>query len=171
MAKIAGAGAGSGSRRRQREGVGAGYWHRYCAKNDTVGFFGPLAWGGFRDHGPAVDVGSGALVASREVHFESWCLEALGRAVGAEAVVPLNRRPEIEWREQLETLDDIRALAALDRLERGGRWWPRRRAPPSCWVPSMPSTHVGYRSVPMERLLVRGHEAVDRTGGFRAPPE
>ena len=119
VAKIAGAGAGSGSRRRQREGVVAGYWQRYCAKNDTVGFFGPLAWGGFRDDGPAVDVRSGALVSSREVHFESWCLEALGRAVGAEAVVPLNRRPETEWREQLETLDDVRALAALDRLERG----------------------------------------------------
>jgi Lantibiotic dehydratase, N terminus len=92
VAKIAGAGAGSGSKRRQREGVVAGYWQRYCAKNDTVGFFGPLAWGEVCDHGPAVDVRSGALVASREVHFESWCLEALAHAAGTDAVVPLRDR-------------------------------------------------------------------------------
>jgi hypothetical protein len=33
------------SRRRQREEVVARYWQRYCSKNDTIGFFGPLAWG------------------------------------------------------------------------------------------------------------------------------
>ena len=25
----------------------ASYWQRYCSKNDTIGFFGPLAWGSF----------------------------------------------------------------------------------------------------------------------------
>jgi hypothetical protein len=41
------------SRRRQREEVVARYWQRYCSKNDTIGFFGPLAWGEVRDAGPA----------------------------------------------------------------------------------------------------------------------
>ena len=51
VAKIAGRGAESGNRRRQRDGVVAGYWQRYCSKNDTVGFFGPLSWGAIRGDG------------------------------------------------------------------------------------------------------------------------
>ena len=117
VAKIAGRGAESGSKRRQRDGVVAGYWQRYCSKNDTVGFFGPLAWGTIRDAGPAVAVRSRGLIASRVVHFESWCVEALARAIDTPAVVPLNRRPEVELRAQLEALDDERGLRALDRLE------------------------------------------------------
>lgn len=117
VAKIAGSDGRSGSKRRQRDGVVAGYWQRYCAKNDTVGFFGPLAWGQIRADGPALAVRSGVLVASRQVHFESWCLEALMAAVGTDAVVPLNRRPEVELRGQLEALDDAAALAVLDRVE------------------------------------------------------
>jgi Lantibiotic dehydratase, N terminus len=117
VAKIAGRGAEPGNKRRQRDGLVAGYWQRYCAKNDTVGFFGPLAWGAIRDRGPAVAVRSRGLVVAREVHFESWCLEALARAIGAPVVVPLNRRPEIELRAQLEALGRDDGLHALDRLE------------------------------------------------------
>jgi hypothetical protein len=117
VAKIAGRGAEGGSKRRQRDGVVAGYWQRYCAKNDTVGFFGPLAWGKIRDDGPALAVRSRGLVAAREVHFESWCLEALARAIDAPVVVPLNRRPEVELRVQLDALGDRDGLRALDRLE------------------------------------------------------
>jgi hypothetical protein len=97
--------------------VVAGYWQRYCAKNETVGFFGPLAWGTVRDDGPAVAVRSRGLVASRAVHFESWCLEALVRALDVPVVVPLNRRPEVEVRVQLEALGHVGALRALERLE------------------------------------------------------
>ena len=117
VAKIAGRGAEAGSKRRQRDGVVAGYWQRYCSKNDTVGFFGPLAWGTIRDGGPAVAVRSRGLIAERGVHFESWCLEALARAIETPAVVPLNRRPEVELREQLEALGDAPGLRALDDLE------------------------------------------------------
>ncbi|MGN6168402.1 MAG: hypothetical protein ACTHQQ_09560, partial [Solirubrobacteraceae bacterium] len=119
IAKIAGRGAESGSKRRQRDGVVAGYWQRYCSKNDTVGFFGPLAWGTIRDDGPAMTVRSRGLIAERKVHFETWCLEVLARAIDTSAVVPLNRRPEVELRTQLEALGDERGLRALDRLEEG----------------------------------------------------
>lgn len=118
VVKIADRGAEAGSKRRQRDGVVAGYWQRYCSKNDTVGFFGPLAWGTIRDEGPAVAVRSRGLISEREVHFESWCLEALARAIETPAVVPLNRRPEIELREQLEALGDARGVRALDQVER-----------------------------------------------------
>ena len=117
VAKIAGRAAEAGSKRRQRDGVVAGYWQRYCSKNDTVGFFGPLAWGTIRDEGPAVAVRSRGLIAEREVHFESWCLEALARAIETPAVVPLNRRPEAALREQLEAVGDAHGLRALDDLE------------------------------------------------------
>ena len=39
------------SRARGREEIVASYWQRYCAKNDTIGFFGPLAWGRIADDG------------------------------------------------------------------------------------------------------------------------
>lgn len=113
VAAVAGRGSEDGSKRRRRDGVVAAYWQRYCSKNDTVGFFGPLAWGTIRDDGPAVAVHSRGLIAGREVHFESWCLAALH----TQAVVPLNRRPEIELREQLVALGDERGLRALDSLE------------------------------------------------------
>jgi hypothetical protein len=71
VAKIAGAGAGSGSKRRRREGVVAGYWQRYCAKNDTVGFFGPLAWGEVRDDGWSFRHATGSSFTGAEVSTRS----------------------------------------------------------------------------------------------------
>ena len=41
------------SRARGREEIVASYWQRYCGKNDTIGFFGPLAWGRIEDDAPA----------------------------------------------------------------------------------------------------------------------
>jgi hypothetical protein len=117
VAKIARRAAEPGSKRRQRDGVVAGYWQRYCSKNDTVGFFGPLAWGTIREDGPAVAVRSRGLVAECEVHFESWCLEALAQTIDSSLVVPSNRRPELELRPQLEALEDESGVRALDRLE------------------------------------------------------
>ena len=45
--KLAAGAAGSPSRRRRWADVVGAYWQRYCSKNDTIGFFGPLAWGSF----------------------------------------------------------------------------------------------------------------------------
>jgi hypothetical protein len=117
VAKIAGRGTEPGNKRRQRDGVVAGYWQRYCSKNDTIGFFGPLAWGAIRDDGPGLAVRSRGLVAAREVHFETWCLEALAQMIDPSLVVPLNRRPEIELRIQLEQRGLLAGLGQLARLE------------------------------------------------------
>lgn len=38
------AGTGKESKRKQRERTLAMYWLRYCAKAETIGFFGPAAW-------------------------------------------------------------------------------------------------------------------------------
>ena len=109
------------SRARQREEVVASYWQRYCAKNDTIGFFGPLAWGRFADEGPALSVRSGALVGRRDVHFEAWAVQALGAAVDPEMRIAPGPHTEHELRTALEAHRDdavrIRGLRALAALE------------------------------------------------------
>src|SRR5215468_8331007 len=111
----------SASKRRRRETVVANYWQRYCAKNDMIGFFGPLAWGRIRDDGPAVVTRSRGLIAEREVHFETWCIDALARQMEPAIRVPLRLHPEREVRTQIERLADAaaqeRAREALDRFE------------------------------------------------------
>src|SRR5215470_11987489 len=111
----------SPSKRRRREAVVANYWQRYCAKNDMIGFFGPLAWGRIRDDGPAVATRSRGLIAQREVHFETWCMDALARQMDPDIRVPLRLRPEREVRTQIEGMDDAAArelaVQALDRFE------------------------------------------------------
>lgn len=71
------------SRRRQHEELVASYLQRYCTKNDTIGFFGPVAFARLADEGEAVSVRCGAgLVQRREVYFEAWCVNALAEALG-----------------------------------------------------------------------------------------
>jgi Lantibiotic dehydratase, N terminus len=121
VAKIAAGAAAPGSRQRQREEVVASYWQRYCAKNDTIGFFGPLAWGRAADDGPAIQASCGQLVSESAVHFEAWAIQALAEALDPGLTVAVGPQSERDLRAQLERsrpeLRD-RGLAALDRLER-----------------------------------------------------
>jgi hypothetical protein len=109
------------SRRQRQEEVVASYWQRYCGKNDTIGFFGPLAWGRFAGEGRGLAVRSGRLVRERVVHFEVWAVEAVARAAGFETVLPMGPYPERVLRERLTVEGDARlrerGLAALARLE------------------------------------------------------
>jgi len=43
-----GADAPNNQRLRKRQRIVAKYWARYCAKNETIGFFGPVSWFDFR---------------------------------------------------------------------------------------------------------------------------
>lgn len=109
------------SRHRGREEIVASYWQRYSAKNDTIGFFGPLAWGRLSADGPPLGVRAGALVARRDVHFEGWAIQALAAALDPGIEVPLGPWPERDLRAALEEHDDAavrdRGLTALARLE------------------------------------------------------
>ena len=111
----------SPARQRRHEDVVASYWQRYCAKNDTIGFFGPLAWGRFAEAGPAVDVRAPGLARECVVHLEVWAVEAVARAIGLETVLPMEPFPERILRARLlsEPAAGVRdrGLAALDRLE------------------------------------------------------
>jgi hypothetical protein len=121
VAKIAADARAPASRQRQREEVVASYWQRYCAKNDTIGFFGPLAWGRIADDGPPVEGHCGQLVSESTVQFEAWAIQALAEALDPDLTVFAGPQSEGDLRIQLERsrpeLRD-RGLAALGRLER-----------------------------------------------------
>jgi lantibiotic biosynthesis dehydratase-like protein len=121
VAKVADGANGKPSRVRQREELVASYWQRYCAKNDTIGFFGPLAWGRIHDDGSALSVRSGALTRERSVHLEAWGVAALAETLDSSLRIAAGPWAERELRAALEAHPDacVRAsgLAALDRLE------------------------------------------------------
>jgi hypothetical protein len=90
--------AGRTSMPRQREELVAHYWQRFCVKNDTIGFFGPVGWGRWDRSvaGVVLEPGCG-LVASTEVYFSSWSVDAVARVICADArlqrFVPPRRVP------------------------------------------------------------------------------
>src|SRR5579859_4651568 len=102
VAKIAAGAAAPGSRQRQREEAVASYWQRYCAKNDTIGFFGPLAWGRAADDGPAIHASCGQLVSQSTVHFEAWAIQALAEALDPDLTLAVGPQSERDLRAQLE---------------------------------------------------------------------
>ncbi|WP_066949701.1 lantibiotic dehydratase [Microtetraspora fusca] len=80
-----GPGANRTSRRRARERSVARYWQRYCAKNETIGFFGPVCWITVADSTQALDVRPGpALLRERRVTFESWAMAAYADHLAAD---------------------------------------------------------------------------------------
>jgi hypothetical protein len=88
------------SRLRQVEIVITRYWQRYCGKNDTIGFFGPLCWVGFDPDGPPVraTLGSG-LVRDRVVDLEWRVLTAFAGTLAADPRyrpwLPVRRQPHL----------------------------------------------------------------------------
>ncbi|HEY2261864.1 MAG TPA: lantibiotic dehydratase [Streptosporangiaceae bacterium] len=73
---------------RQREELVAHYWQRFCVKNDTIGFFGPVGWGTWDSsvRGLEVDPGQG-LTARSGVYFASWAVDAVARCVSEDPAV------------------------------------------------------------------------------------
>lgn len=65
------------SMQRQRLQAVASYLQRYCTKNDTIGFFGPICWGRVVE-GEGVCNHGDPLLSHREVFLAGWAVEALG---------------------------------------------------------------------------------------------
>ncbi|HWM02338.1 MAG TPA: lantibiotic dehydratase, partial [Actinophytocola sp.] len=74
--------AGRTSRARDREGMVAHYWQRFCVKNDSIGFFGPVGWGRWdlTRRGISVDPGTG-LVERTTLYFSSWAVDTLAKTL------------------------------------------------------------------------------------------
>jgi Lantibiotic dehydratase, N terminus len=78
----AGPGAARRSKQRQRELVIANYLQRYCLKNDTIGFFGPVGWASVRhDRRGLVVVPGEQLIARRTTYFEVWAIDKVAAAI------------------------------------------------------------------------------------------
>jgi hypothetical protein len=71
-------GANRNSKQRQYEQLISNYAQRYCAKNDTIGFFGPVGWARVDGHDSSITATSGPdFLSKRNVYFEGWCIDAL----------------------------------------------------------------------------------------------
>ncbi|MEU5320298.1 lantibiotic dehydratase [Streptomyces sp. NPDC021056] len=71
---------------RQREELVAHYWQRFCVKNDTIGFFGPVGWGRWDTAASGVQVHPGTgLIADSTVYWASWGIDALAKILDADA--------------------------------------------------------------------------------------
>jgi hypothetical protein len=78
------------SRRRQREIALAKYIQRYHARNDSIGFFGPVGWAHWADAagGPALSVtGFHSEIVDRRAQVELWAVHALADQVCADPAV------------------------------------------------------------------------------------
>jgi hypothetical protein len=83
-AKFAAHPVGSAGSRRQEQLV-AMYLQRYCTKNDTIGFFGPVAWARLGDGPDTIRFRAGpALLSRRRVYFEHWAIDALAQRLSAD---------------------------------------------------------------------------------------
>ncbi|WP_409492828.1 lantibiotic dehydratase [Amycolatopsis sp. cmx-11-12] len=67
---------------RKREELVARYWQRFCVKNDTIGFFGPVGWGRFDPALTGLRVTtSPELIESSEVYLSSWAIDSLAKTL------------------------------------------------------------------------------------------
>jgi hypothetical protein len=76
------------SRTRKKERMVARYLQRYCAKCDTIGFFGPVGWGSWRGGSGRFAPGA-SLIDARATFFEPWAVRAVMDASSERAVVSL----------------------------------------------------------------------------------
>ena len=66
----------------------AKYLQRYCTKNDTIGFFGPVGWGYWVSDGADITVRPGPqLLETRTVYFETWGIDVLGEMLAQDSAL------------------------------------------------------------------------------------
>lgn len=71
---------------RRHDALVARYLQRYCTKNDSIGFFGPVGWAAWTGEGPAIDLRPGPdLLSSRAVYFEQWAIDAVADLLSRDA--------------------------------------------------------------------------------------
>lgn len=133
-ADLAADGDGRLSRRDQREALVAFLAQRYCAKNETIGFFGPVAWARFSEDHTGIRARGTAGLRSRTLFREHWAVDAIARAFAARPALRTHliarRHPACSFdggvlrrprrRPQPLGADEAALAAALDRPRRVG---------------------------------------------------
>lgn len=107
-------GANRDKKERQRQELIANYLQRYCAKNDSIGFFGPVGWGRLVDGNLSVKPGR-SLVVSPNIYFEHWAIDALAEKLAKDPrmrrwIAP-RLRPDVCLQETGLTLADGAQMA------------------------------------------------------------
>lgn len=105
------------SKQRMRWRLVANYLQRYCTKNDTIGFFGPVGWAEVVPDLELMRFRAGErLLARRRVYFETWPIDALAQKFSLEeslwpSIVP-RRNPNgyLDGVEYHDSDDDISEL-------------------------------------------------------------
>ena len=70
------------SNRRKHEEMAASYLQRYCLKNETIGFFGPVGWARLSSDARGVQTKPGPeMLAERNLYFEVWCIDRLAKSL------------------------------------------------------------------------------------------
>jgi hypothetical protein len=92
----AAAGEPRNTRGRGHELTIANYLQRYCLKNDTVGFFGPVGWAriGPEDLGVTATAGP-ELLARRTAYFEGWAIDAIADLIAGRPEIWPWLRPQV----------------------------------------------------------------------------
>ena len=92
----AAAGEPRNTRGRGHELTIANYLQRYCLKNDTVGFFGPVGWARIGPEEVGVTAAAGPeLLARRTAYFEGWAIDAVADVIAARPEVWPWLRPRV----------------------------------------------------------------------------
>lgn len=96
------------SKQRQHEELIANYWQRYCVKNDTIGFTGPVGWSRLEPEAAVTRLETGErLIASSEVYFETWVIDRLAAAIadlpGMAQWIPPRKLPFVRITDQHAT--------------------------------------------------------------------
>jgi hypothetical protein len=69
-------------RQRNHEELVANYAQRYCVKNDTIGFFGPVAWGRIEHGSRLLELSHGpSLTKRRRTYFENWAIDKVAMSL------------------------------------------------------------------------------------------
>ena len=69
-------------RQRNHEELVANYAQRYCVKNDTIGFFGPVAWGRIESGTRKLELSYGpSLTKRRQTYFENWAIDKIAASL------------------------------------------------------------------------------------------
>jgi hypothetical protein len=85
LGKEKNAAAQRNQRQREHEQLLANYLQRYCMKNDSIGFFGPVAWSRMEE-GKLVQFQPGpALLRRRRTYFEDWAVDKLAAGLSQTA--------------------------------------------------------------------------------------
>ncbi|MEV6797610.1 lantibiotic dehydratase [Micromonospora rifamycinica] len=162
LARLATDDPGRGTKRRERERVLAMYWLRYCAKAETIGFFGPAGWFGVgrSDRALTVETGPG-LVGDRRVFLERWMVAELADWMvaqpGARWWFPPMLRPDVHLdgeqllvpgRGPMRLRPDEAAVLALTDGERHAEDLVDRLVADAGWAPATTRDRV-------EKVLLR----------------